>query len=66
MGQNRQKIAFLNMGIVIARDVSVTLRGKCYSCVSSLCRGFLIESRDKKEIRRKINYFLISGIALLS
>ena len=66
MGQNRQKIAFLNMRIEIARDASITLRGKCYSCVLSLCRGFLIKSRDKKEIRRKKNYFLKSGIALLS
>ena len=37
------------------------------SSMQSLCRGFLIKSRDKKKgIRRNRNSFLISGIALLS
>ena len=52
------------MGTVIARDASVTSQGNWYSCLQSLCRGFLIESRDKRKIHRNINPFL-SGIALL-
>ena len=51
---------------VIERDASVILRGNFYSCLLNLCTGFLIESRDKKGIRRNRNSFLTLGIALLS
>ena len=46
------------MGITIERDASVILRTNCYSCLLRLCRGFLIESTDKKRNSQKQKFFV--------
>ena len=45
------------MGITTERDASIILRTNCYSCLFSLCRGFLIESTDKKRNSQKQKFF---------